>query len=328
MIHVSPKCSPVFGWVPPDHSSTYVPEEALANMNNGIFKPARTSDWFVVRSVPMRVTIVDPNASKTIRKEKMEKWVCITRKIAEAIDCLSGEKALKPASVDVTIYLWKGKKWLLWSDSSITPKNVNTGVNTRHLITGKSSILVYRQEEAVKTLVHEMLHAYRFGDWANDDEEMHRKCESFVLSKGISICTNEDLKPTEALVDAMAVRLAVHLFGGRTWSECLSYAERLSDKLVRRCCNMADGIWKQTTGAFEYYCVKPLFMRRMNDFIDAHMSGGLQKPDKKKVRSIFGSLNSVNRSNREYSLGQRQDKAGKSKSICLRMTPHSLAPNP
>lgn len=317
----------VFGWSPPAESSRFVPDEALADMKNGEFKPARTSGWFVVGSVPVRITVVDPHASRTFRKVKADKWISVARKTVETIDCLSGEKALRPASVDVTVYLWKGKKTLPWADCPVSPRNANTGVTSRNLATGESAILVYREEESVKTLIHEMLHAFRFGDWANDDEEMHRGCESLVAANGIRMSTEEDLKPTEALVDAMAVRLAAYLFGGRSWSDCLSYAERLSERLVERCGRAGGGVWKQTTGAFEYYCVKPVFMRGMNELLAAH-AYGLQNPDKPKVRSILRSFGPASRGRQEYSALRRRLKATEPKTVCLRMTPHRLAPSP
>lgn len=316
--------SDVFAWNAPDESSRYVPADALAHMREGGAKPARRSDWFKMRSVPVRLTVVDPHAAAGVSRRRMDRWVAVAKTATAAIDNLSGPDPLRPASLDVTVYLWNGRKLLLPEDDGIAPRNANTGVTSRELATGHARVLVYRREEAVKTLVHELLHAYRFGDWANEDAEMQERVRALAGAKRLRVASDEALKPTEALVDAMAVRMTEHLFGGRSWGDCLRHAERLAARLVARCaCD--GGEWRQTTGAFEYYCVKTLLMRGMNDFLAAHLSG-LQRPDKGKVRALLRPEAFLPQ--QEYSLARSAHKSRPAAAMCLRMTPHRLAPSP
>jgi hypothetical protein len=55
----------------------------------------------------------------------------------------------------------------------VTPDHVNTGLNVRYS-GGRVVVLVFRKEEAIKTLFHEILHAYGVGDWCNRDPEVLR----------------------------------------------------------------------------------------------------------------------------------------------------------
>lgn len=308
----------VIAWSAPSESERFVPIEALSQMREGPH-PARRSEWFKMRSVPVQLTVVDPHRKAGVSAKRMAEWVSTLKRITAAVDNLSGADPQRPSSLDVTVYLWKGRKVLSQEDDGITPRNANTGVTTRDMVTGNARVLVYRKEEAVKTLVHEMLHAYHFADWANEDLEMQELVRALLRSKRLRMASTESLKPTEAMVDAMAVRITEHLFGGCTWDHCLKYAERLAERLVARCA-CAGGEWRQSTGAFEYYCVKPLLMRGMNEFITAHLSG-LQRPDKSKVRDLL-------RPPQEYSSARPALKARPRTEMCLRMTPHRLAPPP
>jgi hypothetical protein len=307
-----------FGWTPPPDLSgpLYICPEAYAHMTNGAHKPARESPWFRIRSVPCRLTVVSPHTA-TFSKERMDRWVVVAKAVCTAIDGLSGPDARKPSSVRVTIYLWEGRKTLSPADAEISPRNANTGVCTRST-SGEADILVYRKEEAIKTLVHEMLHAYGFGDWANDDESIQESCWGIFRGTGLAIEGGRAWKPTEALVDALAVRLTVHVFGGASWQSCLKHAERVAALLASRFAD-GDGHWRQTTNAFEYYCVKPELMRRVNDLLMAHLAG-LQQPDKNQVRELFKRIS------REYS--KPASDPARDGAIGMRMTPPSLARPP
>ena len=63
------------------------------------------------------------------------------------------------------------------------PANVNTGYTPGHF-DGQRSVLIYRREEALKTVAHEILHCYGFGDWANHDPEVIGSCHSAADEMG------------------------------------------------------------------------------------------------------------------------------------------------
>lgn len=309
-------CGPVFYWTP-SMSTRYISRHAEANMRDGRSKPARTTSWFTVRSVPMRITIVDPGAKTTIREKKVISWCSIIRRIACCVDKLSGTDPMRPACMDVTVYLWDGKKTLDRSDAVIGPENANTGVSIIDKVSGNTKILVYRKEEAIKTLVHEILHAYQVGDWANEDDCVHARCRDLAEINGIGGLAGIRFTPTEAIVESLAVRITSNLFGGSSWKSCVSHARKLACDLVSRC-TASGSVWRQRTNAFEYYIVKTVILTRMDDLLTAHVAG-LQKPDKALIRDIIRDDGSF--------VSRRQD-AGVRDRLSLRMTPLALAPCP
>ena len=302
-------CGPVFGWVPDEYiveSDRYIDSGAIAHMRNGQYKPARRSNWFVVKSVPVRVTVVNPYPSQKVSSRTAMQWFSLVRKITSCVDDLCGRSPIRPACMDITVYLWNRRKWLESTDTEIGSANANTGM-TKHGH-GKK-IIVYRREESVKTLVHEILHAYHVGDWANDDEAIAESCLAILTDNGVSSAT--EVSPTEAVVDSLAIRISCNLFGGSSWEDCVRHSRAMAEKLLFRM-----SPWRQSTHAFEYYVVKAVIMTRMDDFLTAHIAG-LQRPDKARVREILA---------RGASLSPRD--AGAGSRMSMRMTPASLAPPP
>lgn len=286
-----------FSWTPSGLSAeppgSYVAREAHAHMHDGSFKPARRSEWFEVRSFRVRLTLVDPGAETTVSLLGMGRWLSALRSAVSFVDSLCGAAPERPCAVDVLVYLWDGEKVLLADEREISSKNANTGVSTVDS-RGRAGVLVYRKEEAVKTLVHELLHVFGVGAWANDDSEVQAACSAMFRGSGLirgsglssdGSGLSSTWSATEAIVDALAIRLTVHLFGGCSWEDCVAHAERLSRRLVGRCL-ASGGVWKQSTSAFEYYCVKPALMRRMDEVLVAHRLG-LRRPDKAKMRDVF-----------------------------------------
>lgn len=303
-------CGQMFQWTPDETASQFVCPAVAAHMKNGRSKPARTSNWFTVRTVPVRVTVVYPYA-KSVTEAKAKEWFNAIKAIASRVDELSGKDPDRPACMDFTVYLWDSKKQLANADSDIGSCDANTGLNTRYSMSGNAKIMVYRREEAVKTLVHEILHAYQLGEWANDDDKVQESCRVVASNNGIVGLANARFAPAEAIVDAMAIRITVDLFGGCTWQECVQHAERLAKQLVAQ----RGARWRQCTNAFEYYILKPVIMSKMDAFLAAHRVG-LQRPNKASLRDIVrddGSFASVPGQNRSQ------------RAIVMRMTPRALA---
>lgn len=276
---------------------------------------ARDSGWFLVDGVPYRVLVVNPHLSKCVTVDVALKWVGVVRKAARAVHAVLSSGDIRPACVEINVYLWRGKKVLLPRSDPISPSNCNTGVTVREP-GGKATIMVFREEEAVKTIVHEILHAYRLGDWAASDTDMLSRCEGIQRREGVRVTSGVGICPTEAIVDAVAVKIVSDVFGGRPWVDCVRHAERVSRRLMERCVRDFGGEWKQSTHAFEYYCVKPYFMRRIECLMRAH-GGGLQKPNKEDIRRI---LPATGRATSSKGLGRIYRRS----TIRMRMTPHDL----
>lgn len=297
-----------YGWTPRAVDGTYVAPAAFLSMTDGGFKSARSTGWTAARNVPLRVVAVDPH--RPLGEDRASRLFGIARDAVEAVDRMCGPRPSRPASIDITLYLWDGTKRLGPGDDRISPANANTGVTVRTPHTGACDILVYRREEAVKTIAHEVLHAYGVGDWANYDPGMLAACGALARAVGLRVESEHALKPTEAIVDSLAIRLTAEAFGGRSWEDCVRHAERLAARLAARAA--AAGAWRQSTGAFEYYFVKPLLMRRMDDLLAAHRAG-LQRPDRAAVRRALRPAPPSRPSRRP------------GRSIVMRMTPRGLA---
>lgn len=308
------KCSPVFDWSPRrDDVAQYVPNAVVKNMSTNRYKPARCSGWFdTPMGGPVRVTVVDPHSRSTLTREYAEIWYSTVARICNYIDEICGSDPFRPASIDMVIYLWNKPKRLSCDSASIDSSHANTGV-TIHNPNGTSRILVYRKEEAVKTVIHELLHAFRFGDWANSDPELMRRVKNLAAGFGFKLTSTVPIRPTEALVDTMAIRIAVHLFRKCTWDDCVDYAKRVRNKLMHA---FQGSDWVQSTHAFEYYVVKCELMTNIEQLMAAHLFG-LMRPDKQKVRSLLPSSSKKIAKGKKTGLNQ--------KSFSLRMTPTRLA---
>lgn len=69
-------------------------------------------------------------------------------------------KKTHPSSVNIKLVLSPYKKTLPKIGNAITAHNVNSGFTSRNYGTNNSSIVIYRKEEIIKVLIHELLHAF------------------------------------------------------------------------------------------------------------------------------------------------------------------------
>ena len=279
---------------------------------------ARTSKWMqTAGGTPVRISVVSPYSG--LGMADFRAWLHVFTLVVSRIDELfNGDGVPRPASIDAVVYLGGAKKAMAadGGDAALTPSSCNSGVTTRDMGTGGARVLVYRKEESVKTLIHEVMHAYGFGDWADADAEVLNACRGLADAMGVRVISERGLFPSEALVDAMAIRISVDLFGGATWDECVSHATRLRDKLVSWCASRCQGRWLQTTPAFEYYCVKPTIMKNLHAVRSAHKESAF-KPDKSAIRKVFADDSPRPRPSARLGAFMH-----------MRMTPASLAPPP
>jgi hypothetical protein len=264
-------------------TSAFSPMELQTHLSTHMNKRARCTGWRVneVSGVPLRFTMVHPNANRAINRRTFDEYVVKVNLMVATIDQMSGGMGppLRPASIDLTVYLWDQKKTLLEDDVSIDVRTANSGF-TIISSAGCATVFVFREEESLKTLMHEILHCYDFGNWANTDEEVLDLCEGALEQTGVKVSCR--LKPAEAIVDAMAIKLMHDMFGGAHWPSCVEYADMLKNKLLHH----FGAQWKQTTAAAEYYLLKLIFMGDINVVLSAHQHG-LQHPNKAKMRRLI-----------------------------------------
>ena len=74
--------------------------------------------------------------------------------------------------------------------------NINSGLTTSYKYTGFQKIIIYRNEEMMKVLVHELLHAYGYGD---------TDYENFNYNRILDVSPNYNLLLNEAYIEFNAV---------------------------------------------------------------------------------------------------------------------------
>lgn len=263
---------------------------------------------FDVSGTRVKVSVVEPGADRRV-SEGRARWWCGA--VALAAKEVSGRfSTRKPVSISVTLFLSGERKRVRGMGGGvwIGAREVNTGMTRLYGTTGSAVILVYREEEALKTVVHELLHAYGFGVWANADEGMISACRALAAALGIELISPNGLRPCEALVDAVAIWMSVMVFGGASWPECVEHAADVCNLMLSMCAE-SGGVWRQRTPAFEYYCVKNAVMGVMSDPGRAPMGGG-------ELASAIASA------------GGRAMRPARRGYYSVRMTPRGLARGP
>lgn len=250
-------------------------------MSSPSYKPHRTTGWIVSPGIgiPLRMTVVNPGFG-TISKDLVRRWYVAMDAIIRRIDGMCGPDPYRPSSVDVLLYLGNEKKRIA-GGQRVDSIHANTGMTTRNTTTGSARVLIFRREEALKTLTHELLHCYGFSDWINRDAQVLNSCHRAATSIGIRIY--DKLKPAESMVDCFAIWLTCDIFEEDAWPGCVEYARSLASDLS----NSWNG--EQTTAAFEYYCVKAMLFDVIDELFAAH-TVSLQRPDKARVRAAFAQM--------------------------------------
>lgn len=96
----------------------------------------------------------------------------------------------------INLYNYKGKKKIPKNNSNVEKIHVNSGYTTYYFHDNKANILIYRNEEVCKVLIHELIHALRL----DLDVELHNKeIDSLFCSKS-SIKINETYTDTLACI--------------------------------------------------------------------------------------------------------------------------------
>jgi hypothetical protein len=171
--------------------------------------------------------------------------------------------------------------------------------------------VVYRRQELLKTVMHELLHAYDVASWANTDADCMQASRDWARHLG---ATGVSPKPCEAVVDALAINIAVSVYGGASLASCVRVAESACGRLLGHFEAAGEG-WRQRTPAMEYFVLKLLLLRESGSLMRAH-SRGLARPDKHAVARLmrFRKAQPLPPPSAPYK-----------PSASARMTPHALA---
>jgi len=92
----------------------------------------------------------------------------------------------KSRKITVHLCLLHDKKIIRKNQRRITPMNVNSGMNQFN--DTESDICIFRNEEAIKVIFHEIIHSLRLSNLDSDEEITERLCQKYNLeSKDILI---------------------------------------------------------------------------------------------------------------------------------------------
>jgi hypothetical protein len=259
------------------------------------------------------MTVVNP-CSKGLSKDLLRRWYVAADSLILRIDGMCGPDPKRPPSLDLLVYLGAHKKRHA-AGQRIDPNNAATGLTTKDALSGAARVIVFRREDAVKALAHELLRCYGVSKWTNQDGEILHRCREAATLLGLRVPSA--LKPAEAIVDLFATRIAVDQFSAgkpAAWRDCAIHAGRLAADLVLS--------WSgdQTAPAYESLCVSAMMYSVSERLFAAHRSG-LQRPDKAGVRAAFARMGRAG--------GGAPLAAGRRRAIMsLRSTPASVSPVP
>ena len=139
---------------------------------------------------------------------------------------------------------------------------------------------MFRSEDAHKTVIHEVLHAYEVGSWCNRDAAILENVAE--MGRAVDLRSTVEVRPAESVVDALAIIIYSGMYA-RDWAGLL----RRCDAGRRRALHHFRGApWAQDTHAFEYLVVRHALLTRREAF-EAAFDSGLQAPRRGAVRAAL-----------------------------------------
>lgn len=155
------------------------------------------------------------------------------------------------------------------------PIRINSGYTEFPESGRKRRIVIYRREELLKVLTHEMIHALGLDGNQNDTGHSRRLTDRFCL------CDRSDTtmtRPEEAYTDAWAIIINAHLRGTPIREEQIHCVEQCASLLVwfgfrsvedfeRATSPTGSGCVPQTTSLLSYYVLKSALLSNLETFV-------------------------------------------------------------
>jgi hypothetical protein len=183
----------------------------------------------------------------------------------------------EPRCVELILYLWNENKRLpSIKGEPITPECINTGWCHPYGLR-KFKIFIFRKEDVKKTIVHELIHSYGIGHWCDNDTVIMQQCRHIATNFNIPIGTV--LLPSEAIVDAYAVKITCNILGIKD-IEVVKQTRRV---LGRICTHFDEDPWLESTNALCYIAIKLVLLQDVNLL----MSMSMDDPDRGAIRNAF-----------------------------------------
>jgi hypothetical protein len=189
-----------------NESGRYIPLLLQEKINKLTFHHSVLKDRF--QNVHINLEVYQPvlNVSST----KLQKYIIRVMYVIVFFVCKI-RPLHKIINVNIKIVCSQFKKRLP-STGHLSTFNVNTGVTTTYLNRGKADILIYRQEEVLKVLIHELLHAFGVDSlWMMPDTEAPLNAFFGVNMTHKVGQTVGTLKSNESFTDSYACMLNIFL---------------------------------------------------------------------------------------------------------------------
>jgi hypothetical protein len=251
-----------FRWTLDDHETGRYMPYALVELMRASPNRARTTGWVTTgfaHAIPTRIDVVCPD--RAISHGACAGRAATALEVLRRIDgmcSLRRDAPKRPSSIHLTYYMWDEPKLLPERrGAECSSRHMNTGMCTRRISDGSCKIMIYRTEDAMKTTIHEFLHAFGVCDWCSEDPEIVRLVEEWSrpFNHGRVI---RDLSPTECAVEALAVRIYGELYGVPE-ADVRATCRELALRLAR---HFRGHPWSQSTHAFEYVIMRYALTRR------------------------------------------------------------------
>lgn len=207
-------------------------------------------------------------------------------------------------------------KKILTRNSILGPINVNSGYSTIYH-NDDTNIVVFREEESDKVLLHELIHSLKLDFSVKNQEGVDKLIgDEYKITKNINL--------SESFTDAWAIlfnSICNSILTGenpnRYILEEINYQEKVVDRILGhyRLDKFGDSEFNQDTSVFSYYIIKLGLFKDLDNFIENYPIGNIEWDD----NSIEKLYRIGNRYIKRLARSQKAD-LGKS----LRMTHNDL----
>jgi hypothetical protein len=202
-------------------------------------------------------------------------------------------------AIHITLYLTDVPKTFPATQNTIIGSfHVNSGYSILDSSNNNFSIVIYRKEELLKVLLHELIHCWNIMFHSYDVQYDY----FFIQKYQITVIDNKHKTNTLALYECFTDILACYghlltslLFGNTKDMENL---EKLIQKEKRHMCSQANKIWnftkrKESTHCFSYYVCKAALFNRLDLYRKFVFKHGLSLIDASKTHEALELLRVV-----------------------------------
>jgi hypothetical protein len=222
-------------------------------------------------SVDLVYTIYEGNNSKLIIYKPVNSKKDINIELISKIISFFRILFKKDMHIDLTVFYGKQKKYISYT-KYICTDNVNSG-STCMNCGPATGIMIWREEEFYKVLIHELIHYFGIDFYTNDNiyQQVDKIFKKHFNIEGIDK-VNESYTEILAITIHSVIYSCIHKYN---INDILSYELLFSNYQVGKLFihfnidpNSNNNIIYQKTSACSYYIIKCIFLNNLNIFLD------------------------------------------------------------